>query len=529
MKPGDIPGFEMIERIGKGGMAEVWKARQLSLDRIVAIKMLTTQALPDDHALARFRTETRAAAKLNHPGIVQVYDTGEVNNVPYCVMEFVEGRTLGDVLEEHGRLDTGTAMLIAEHVALGLAHAWEKARIIHLDIKPDNIMVASDGAIKIADLGLARMVDALGDEPSELVLGTPNYTSPEQAQGLPDLDCRSDIYSLGAMLYHLVTGILPFAGSRGSEAMDKHITGYLPDPLEVNPQLPASVAWLVEKLMVKDRTHRPQSWDVVLRDVKSVRAGEMPDPPLPEAGESTVRRSPARTRVLDVPAKPAAGGRRRRVVNRDENGAAAPAGAAPAAGPAPAGPSVGRAFLTLLLLGGLAGGVYYFLLNSGYLKNILPAPAQGTPPAAAPKVPTPAPAPAPAPGPATRPTQPVTPPAPRVNPTPAPNVATVPNPAPAQPAPAPAPSGGNGMKVDGWDDPDYVKAALLFNSAVETYTQFQQTRENRESLKDAEAKAREAVRLFQQVKTRAPNPSLVDRRMSDCYRLISDVRLSTQL
>lgn len=527
MKPGDIPGYEIMERVGRGGMAEVWKARQLSLDRLVAIKILTTQALPDQEALNRFHVETRAAARLNHQGIVQVYDAGEISGVPYYAMEFVEGRTVGDLLEEHGRLDWDTALTITECVAQGLAHAWDKAGIIHLDIKPDNILAASDGSIKITDLGLARITEALQDENSDLVLGTPNYTSPEQAMGKPDLDCRSDIYSLGAMLYHLVTGVLPFAGARGSEAMDKHVNAFLPDPIDVNAAIPLPVAWLVEKMMVKDRDLRPQDWKAILHDLRLVRERLMPDAPLPEEGRSTVKRSRKRTVPAAAPAgaapAPAVVMARRRMVK--PAGRAGPAGAT-APGVAPrrgyAGPSVLNTFILLMLV---AGGLYTFILTRikpgpiPSIKRNHQAPAN---PAAVATQPAPAPA-----GPARPPVKVKLFPDP---PAPAPTPTRTTAVAPVQPAPAPPNrTASSGETAAGWDDADFVEGAKLYNQALESYQAFQATRQNREALTLVEQQCRGAIAKFQSCRGRAPAGINLDRHISDCYHLISDVRQSTRL
>lgn len=481
-----------MERVGRGGMAEVWKARQLSLDRLVAIKVLTTQALPDGEALSRFHVETRAAARLNHQGIVQVYDAGEIKGVPYYAMEFVEGRTVGDLLEEHGRLDWDTSLVVAECVAQGLDHAWDKAGIIHLDIKPDNILAASDGSIKITDLGLARITSTLQDEKSELVLGTPNYTSPEQAMGNPDLDCRSDIYSLGAMLYHMVTGVLPFAGTHGSEAMEKHVRGFLPDPLDINAGIPIAVVWLIEKMMVKDRELRPQNWKAVLHDLRLVRARELPDDPLPEEGQSTVKRSTKRTRPAQSTA-PGVAPRRRPALPPSR-----PVGQTAARRQSV---QVGSAFTIFLVLLTVTGGLYGFIMT-----RIKPGPIPSFVRSAA--VPAAAAA---APASVSRPA-----------PTPAVN---------ARPTPAPQPTAAKpaAESAMGWDDPSFVDAVKLYNRALASYTAFQATRQNREALVAVEQQSREAIAKFQTCRGRAPGTINMDRLISDCYRLISDVRYSSRL
>jgi len=293
-----IPGFEMIEELGTGGMASVWKARQVSLDRTVAIKFLSSGLSRDADSIDRFRQEAQAAAKLKHPGIVQVHDAHAEHGLYYFVMEHVAGYTVGEWLRRKKKLPEKDALLVAECVADALQYAWETANIIHCDIKPDNVMVDADGTVKLADLGLARTLSAMGaTQASEEVLGTPQYISPEQALGEPDLDFRTDIYSLGAMLYHLVTGKMPFEGEPPEVIMQKQVSDTLPDPIEVSPDLSNGMCWLIEKMMAKDRSLREKDWSSVRNDIIRVKkrlrpAGE----PLPE-GASTVRRHPRRLKA----------------------------------------------------------------------------------------------------------------------------------------------------------------------------------------------------------------------------------------
>jgi len=307
MRKYDIPGFEMIEELGTGGMGSVWKARQVSLDRIVAIKFLSSGLSRDSECIERFRKEAQAAAKLKHPGIVQVYDAHAEHGLYYFVMEFVAGYTVGEWVRRKGRLPEKDALLVAECVADALRYAWETANIIHCDIKPDNVMVDADGTVKLADLGLARTLTAIGGGRSgDEVFGTPQYISPEQAMAEADLDFRSDIYSLGAMMYHLVTGRMPFQGEPPEVIMEKQVSDTLPDPVEINPELSNGICWLIEKMMAKDRERRENDWSVVRDDIRRVKkrlrpAGE----PLPE-GASTVRRHSRRL----LPDTAPAGGRR---------------------------------------------------------------------------------------------------------------------------------------------------------------------------------------------------------------------------
>ena len=287
-----LPGFELIEKAGQGGMAEVWKARQVSLDRVVAIKILHPQLSNNTDEIDRLLTEARAAAKLKHQGIVQVYDAGKSGGHYYIVMEFIAGYSIGEWLRRKNIIEEREALLVAECVATALHYAWATARIIHCDIKPDNIMVDRDGAIKVADLGLAHMVNPRLARPKvEEIIGTPSYISPEQSQGEDSLDCRTDIYALGAMLYHMVTGRRLFEKYPDLEAMDRQITDFEPDPIEFNPNLSAGICWLIEKMLVKDREGRQADWDEVMGDIKAVQEGLLPVTSRPTEGASTVKRS----------------------------------------------------------------------------------------------------------------------------------------------------------------------------------------------------------------------------------------------
>ena len=299
----DLPGYEIIAKVGAGAMASVWTARQVSLDRVVAIKILSPDLLRDEEAIQRFHLEARAAAKLNHPGIVQIYDAGSSGDLVYLVMEFVAGCTVGELLQRRRRLGEKHSLLVAEGVALALAYAWDEARLIHCDVKPANVLVDQDGSIKITDMGLAKVFGtSLPGTSREMFEGTPHYISPEQARGEPDLDCRGDIYSLGAMLYHMTTGRLPFGDSSELEVVERQISDYLPDPQQINTELSEGVAWLIEKMMVKDRTLRYQSWAEVLADMKHVQNGDLPAARTLAAGHSTVLRSEIRMMAKPKPA-----------------------------------------------------------------------------------------------------------------------------------------------------------------------------------------------------------------------------------
>lgn len=293
----NIGGFEVIERIGAGGMATVWKARQVTLDRTVAIKILSSQLAADPADVQRFQKEAQAAARLKHPGIVQVYDANVQDGIYFFVMEYVAGYTVGDWQRRKGVLPEKDALLVAECVADALQYAWETAGIIHCDIKPDNVIVDADGSVKVADLGLARTISAMSTEAAgDEVMGTPAYISPEQATADPDLDFRADIYSLGASLYHLVTGRMLFDGEPEEQIMELQLTSTVPDAMDANPLLTPSLCWMLEKMLAKDKAGRYASWSDVHGDIERVKQGLSPKGHLSEQGRSTMERSRNRKR-----------------------------------------------------------------------------------------------------------------------------------------------------------------------------------------------------------------------------------------
>ena len=252
-------------------MASVWKARQISLDRIVAVKTLSSRFASDIDDVDRFQKEARAAARLKHSGIVQVHDANIENGVHYFVMEYVAGYTVGDWIRRKRQLSEDEALVVAECVADALGYAWTSAGIIHCDIKPDNVIIDADGTVKVADLGLARTMSAIGsDEAADEVMGTPAYISPEQAEGRPDLDCRADIYSLGAMLYHMVTGKLMFHGEAEEDVMEMQVTTDPVDPKVLNPDLSDAMHHLLSIMLAKDIADRPADWDAVRSELARV-------------------------------------------------------------------------------------------------------------------------------------------------------------------------------------------------------------------------------------------------------------------
>jgi serine/threonine-protein kinase len=276
-----IPGYQILSKLGAGAMATVFKAKQLSLDRIVAIKVLPKKFSENPEYVQRFYKEGKAAAKLNHPNIVQAIDVGEANGYHYFVMEYVEGHRLYDEIMQkqvEGKLfSEARALEVIIQIARALHHAHSQG-LIHRDVKPKNIMITSDGIVKLADMGLARAASDLAAAAAEAgrAYGTPYYISPEQIRGEVDIDFRADIYSLGATFYHMVTGRVPFEASTPMAVMQKHLKEPIIPPDHVNMSLTAGVGEIIEVMMAKDRRQRYGSTRDLLLDLEAVRAGKPP-------------------------------------------------------------------------------------------------------------------------------------------------------------------------------------------------------------------------------------------------------------
>lgn len=304
-----LAGFDLIEKVGEGGMGQVWKARQLSLDRLVAIKLLPPRLSHDPQSIQQIIKEARTAAKLKHPGIVHVYDASEQDGHCCLVMEFVDGYNVGQWISRKKLLSWKDAILVIESVAVALKYAWREAGLIHCDLKPENIMVDHDGTIKVADLGLSLTRDSQGAvQNSDEIAGTPGYISPEQVQGEVPLDCRTDIYALGCCLYQMVTGVRPFHNLTDSEAMEAQVSSQIPDPREIVPEVPASVCGLIEWMLIKNRDQRLADWDAVLKELHRVHKNAMFNREAPPEGASTMKRRVSSSPVPDalkVDAKPA--------------------------------------------------------------------------------------------------------------------------------------------------------------------------------------------------------------------------------
>ncbi len=300
----EIPGYEILNMAGRGGMANVWKARQLSLDRIVAIKVLNENFASDPEEVQRFIREARAAARLKHGTIVQIFEAAQHDGMFFFTMEYVAGPTVAEMLTKRKTVAPKRALRIARYVGAALDYAWNEASLIHRDIKPGNIMIESKTqAVKVTDLGLA--IDP-GQERATYIEGTPNYISPEQGNADADIDCRADIYSLGATLYHMLTGHLPFGHLDGMDAIHEQVDGHLPNPRSLNPKLNVTTAQLVLKMMMKDPNHRFRDWPTTIAEIKKAEAGRiviMKDRPHAESTVYNVKQQPRRRRRFKVKQK----------------------------------------------------------------------------------------------------------------------------------------------------------------------------------------------------------------------------------
>lgn len=272
-----IPGYKVLGKLGSGAMAVVYKAKQLSLDRVVAIKVLPKKFVQKSDYVDRFYKEGRIAAKLNHNNIVQAIDVGEVGGLYYFVMEYVEGKTLYDDLSKGKIFDEREALDIIIQLANALAHAHAQG-LIHRDVKPKNIMINKDGVVKLADMGLARETSDIKAARHEQgkAFGTPYYIAPEQIRGEIDIDGRADIYALGGTLFHMVTGRVPFEANSPSEVMKKHLKEALVPPDHINTALSAGISEVIEVMMAKSRDERYKNMEELLTDLQAVRDGRPP-------------------------------------------------------------------------------------------------------------------------------------------------------------------------------------------------------------------------------------------------------------
>ena len=306
---GDSPikGYELLEKLGSGAMGAVLRALKTDTGEIVALKILKPELSNDREYVERFLREAKAVARLSHPHIIRAVQVGRSGEYYFFAMEFVEGQTTSDLLKAKGPLAEQFAVRVIRCIASALAHAWQH-QIIHRDIKPDNIMVTADGDVKLTDLGLART--AKQDSTltiTGVVMGSPAYISPEQATGEKNLDMRSDIYSLGATLYHLLVGAVPYDGETPLHVMLKHMNDPLPDVRSGMPTVSEATRQLVFRMMAKRPEGRFQSAQEVEAAARAIEEAlaRGQTPPIPQAaGGSGVRSPQPQPRPQGQPPRP---------------------------------------------------------------------------------------------------------------------------------------------------------------------------------------------------------------------------------
>jgi serine/threonine-protein kinase len=305
-----VGGYRIEAHIGSGGFGDVYRATQLSVDRRVALKILSPEVTKDPESVASFLREARILAKLDHPNVVTVFDAGEEGGVHYLATSFVEGEDLATRIARKGALPEREALKIAQKVAETLGDIWERHSVLHNDVTPANIMIDPSGDVRLLDVGLSLHL-----QPGKRVakaakfVGTPNYVSPEYAAGERVPDFRTDIYSLGATLHHMLTGVLPHAGADPEEILTRLVFRPLPPVRTARRKISPGTSQLVAKMTSPQAHQRPLSWDEVVRDIRrllgpasaparpATRAAPQPHPAPPAAGPRQTAARPASVRA----------------------------------------------------------------------------------------------------------------------------------------------------------------------------------------------------------------------------------------
>lgn len=262
--------FLTLRKIGSGGMATVYLSHQISFDRPAALKILSERYAENRSFIMDFIREARAAAKLNHPHIIRAYAVGEDEGFFYFAMEHIDGENIKSLLRRKGYIPFDMALVIIRQIAEALDYAWKEQRLIHRDVKPENIMMTKSGCAKLLDLGLARIAGEPDNIEEDEVMGTPQYISPELISGDP-VDGRSDIYSLGATFYHMISGQFPFNGQDALQIAKKHIEEPLISPKLINPKIPDSICCITAKMMEKNPNDRYQSAEELVEDISRLQ------------------------------------------------------------------------------------------------------------------------------------------------------------------------------------------------------------------------------------------------------------------
>lgn len=270
-----LPNLILERELGRGGTAIVYRATQISTGREVAVKVLNADFVKTEEDVVRFLNEARVCARFHHRNIVRVYDVGCHENIYYFVMELISGYTFASYLRRKEQVAVEDVLIILEAVTSALEYAWLKFKVVHCDIKPDNLMVDADGTIKVMDLGISRTVNAKNRGERLEVMGTPAYMSPDQIYDFPDIDCRADIYSLGATIYHLLTGRPLFPGRTDQEVVDAHIGAFFAqDPRRFAPSCPRGLALMLNRMLAKDRALRYPNWSTLAEDIRNLYSGQ---------------------------------------------------------------------------------------------------------------------------------------------------------------------------------------------------------------------------------------------------------------
>ena len=276
----EIGGYVVQKELGKGAMGTVYLARHEAMDRNVALKVLSTTLGNDDEYTARFHKEVRFLGRLSHPNIITAYEAGEQMGYHYLTMAYVEGEDLDARVEREGALPEKEALRIAAKMAKALNYAWDEMQMLHRDLKPENIMVDDHDGVFLMDLGISKQAqDDKTLTMTGMAVGTPTYMSPEQARGDRDLDCRTDIYGLGAALYQLVTGTEPYQGKSTMHVLTQVLSQPHRPVQEVNPDVSDDTVILIDRMMEKEPEDRYQSWEEVRHDIKLIRTGKHLQPP----------------------------------------------------------------------------------------------------------------------------------------------------------------------------------------------------------------------------------------------------------
>ena len=363
--------YQLQRQVAHGGMATVWEAHDNLLSRRVAVKTLHPHLAADDSFKERFHAEAVAAARLSHPNIVATYDTGEDDGMAYIVMEFVDGKTLREILDERPQLAVPDALRIGSAIAMALAHAHDQG-LVHRDIKPANVLIARDGLVKVTDFGIAKASEDKDLTRTGTIMGTAKYLAPEQVQGLP-LDGRADVYALGVVLYESLTGQAPFVAENDMATAILHVNGELVPPSQLRPDLPPDVEALVLQCLARDPDDRFRSARAVARAMQAARltgnsaAATAPASSAGSGGAPSAARTDQPRPASRPAAPPVEPGNSTRVAQRpmpsQRPGAEAPGRRSSARQPTKkrSGVTAGTVFLLIMLL--VVGGAAVYLIG----------------------------------------------------------------------------------------------------------------------------------------------------------------------